>query len=267
MSTAAGPRVSPSRSQSRGEASQPTSAPSKAHKPDKKAKSPLKSSTPSVKSKNKPDKEIKRKSDSTEGSSKPKKSRHSVEPSAPVSTLTSVPKPSGSSPVRSEERRSRSSHRHSSEERHSAVVMVPSRSPSVYSRPPSELFDPEDVSPHSGRELHRRFTDVESSKPSCHSRGRSRGARDGAEAHHLYRHYAKSPSPETYARLYYASREFSDSRLKLPDDLDKIFNQFTCDNTYWKDAVVKYHSTDDTVWVKGFSFKKELPGDSGVGQQ
>ncbi|KAL8219288.1 UNVERIFIED_CONTAM: hypothetical protein K2H54_017826 [Gekko kuhli] len=90
--------------------------------------------------------------------------------------------------------------------------MVPSRSPSVYSRPPSELFDPEDVSPHSGRELHSWFADVESSKPSRHSQVRSRGARDGAEAHHLFRHYARLPSPETYARLYYASRELSDSR-------------------------------------------------------
>ncbi|KAL8219311.1 UNVERIFIED_CONTAM: hypothetical protein K2H54_018708, partial [Gekko kuhli] len=90
--------------------------------------------------------------------------------------------------------------------------MVPSRSPSVYSRPPSELFDPEDVSPHSGRELHSWFADVESSKPSRHSQVRSRGARDGAEAHHLFCHYARLPSPETYARLYYASRELSDSR-------------------------------------------------------
>ncbi|KAL8180807.1 UNVERIFIED_CONTAM: hypothetical protein K2H54_034308, partial [Gekko kuhli] len=223
MSTAAGPQISPPRSQSRDEAS---SAPSKAHKPDKKAKSPPKSSTPSVKRKNKPD-EIRRKSDSTEGSSKPKRPRHSVQPSAPVATPTSVPKPSSSIPLRSEDRRSRSPHRHSSEKRHSAVVTVPSRSPSVCSRPPSELFDPEDVSPRFGREMHRWFTDIEPDKSSRPSRGRSRGARDGTKALHLYRHYAKSPSPETYARLYYASREFSDSRYP-PLNLDRAEARQDC---------------------------------------
>ncbi|KAL8187528.1 UNVERIFIED_CONTAM: hypothetical protein K2H54_050022 [Gekko kuhli] len=144
---------------------------------------------------------------------------------AAPSTLVSVPtRPSDSTAAQAEERRSRPSQRHSSEDQHSAIVLVPLRSPSVYSRPPSDLFNPEDVSPQPNRELPRWFTDVESSQPPRRSRSRSRGARDGTEAYHFYRDFkdhryasfARSPLPEAYARRYYASRGLSDSRPRSP---------------------------------------------------
>ncbi|KAL8219667.1 UNVERIFIED_CONTAM: hypothetical protein K2H54_030401, partial [Gekko kuhli] len=84
-------------------------------------------------------------------------------------------------------------------------------------RLPLELFDPEDVSLQSDRELPRWFTDVKSSQLPRRSRSQSRGACDRAEAHHFCHRYARLPSPETYARRYYASRGLSDSRSPYVD--------------------------------------------------
>ncbi|KAL8182370.1 UNVERIFIED_CONTAM: hypothetical protein K2H54_055043, partial [Gekko kuhli] len=108
------------------------------------------------------------------------------------------------------------------DDRPTQVVTVPSRSPSVYSRPPSEILNPGDSPTDSRRDRWDWFTDVESGRRSRHSRSRSRSYREDylpLSRSHQYRRYSpdsRLPSPYTYARRYFASRDRPDPRLMSP---------------------------------------------------
>ncbi|KAL8203335.1 UNVERIFIED_CONTAM: hypothetical protein K2H54_049102 [Gekko kuhli] len=102
------------------------------------------------------------------------------------------------------------------------MVTVMSRSPSIYSRPPSEILDRGDSPTNTRRDRREWLTDIESGRRTRYSRSRSRSYRDDylpLSRSHRYRRYSpdsRSPSSYTYARRYFASRDHPDSRLMSP---------------------------------------------------
>ncbi|KAL8172668.1 UNVERIFIED_CONTAM: hypothetical protein K2H54_005946 [Gekko kuhli] len=192
----------------------------KPRKPDKPPKPSKPSSTPSDRSKSKPAKGPKRPSESKSTSPTPKRPKHLGSASTPTSTPTRTPRPRSelSAPPSDD----RSQPLTTPEDHQAQVVTVPSRSPSIYSRPPSEILDHEDSPADTRRDRRDWLTDVESGRRPRYSRSRSRSYRDDylpLSRGHRYRRYSpdsRSPSPYTYARRYFASRDRPDSRLMSP---------------------------------------------------
>ncbi|KAL8219580.1 UNVERIFIED_CONTAM: hypothetical protein K2H54_027797 [Gekko kuhli] len=189
-------------------------------KPDKPPKPSKPSSTPSDRSKSKPAKGPKRPSESKSTSPTPKRPKHLGSASTPTSTPTRAPRPRSESSAPPSDDRSQPLM--TPEDHQAQVVTVPSRSPSIYSRPPSEILDREDSPTDTCRDRRDWLTDVESGRRPRYSRSRSRSYRDDylpLSHGHRYRRYSpdsRSPSPYTYARCYFASRDRPDSRLMSP---------------------------------------------------
>ncbi|KAL8165954.1 UNVERIFIED_CONTAM: hypothetical protein K2H54_057062 [Gekko kuhli] len=193
-------------------------------KPDKPPKSSKPSSTPSDRSKSKPAKGPKRPSESKSTSPTPKRSKHLG------STPARTPRPHSESSAPPSDDRSQPLT--TLEDHPAQVVTVPSRSPSIYSRPPSEILDRTDSPADTRRDRRDWLTDVESGRRR-YSRSRSGSYRDDylpLSHSHRYRRYSpdsRSPSPYTYARRYFASRDRPDSRLspyprsREPDHRDR----------------------------------------------
>ncbi|KAL8215444.1 UNVERIFIED_CONTAM: hypothetical protein K2H54_000937 [Gekko kuhli] len=90
------------------------------------------------------------------------------------------------------------------------------------SRPPSEILEPEGSPTDSRRDRRDWLPDVDSGRRPRYSRSRSRSYREDyvpLSMSHRYRRYSpdsRSPSPYTYARRYFASRDRPDPRLMSP---------------------------------------------------
>ncbi|KAL8179594.1 UNVERIFIED_CONTAM: hypothetical protein K2H54_069335 [Gekko kuhli] len=189
-------------------------------KPDKPSKPSKPSSAPSDRSKSKPAKGPKRPSESKSTSPTPKRPKQLGSASTPASTPTRIPRPRSESSAPPSDDRSQPLT--TPEDHQAQVVTVPSRSPSVYSRPPSDILDREESLADTRRDRQDWLPDVESDRRPRYSRSRSRSYRDDyllLSRGHRYRRYSpdsRSPSPYTYARRYFASRDRPDSRLMSP---------------------------------------------------
>ncbi|KAL8221166.1 UNVERIFIED_CONTAM: hypothetical protein K2H54_060302 [Gekko kuhli] len=218
MSGASAPSPSLPPPQLRGDSAQSAAGSVASHKPNKKAKSLHRSSAPTVKDKEKTDKGPKRSSDAPTGPPEPKHPRLSTPAPTVASTPASVPvHPSDPSVPPPEDSRSRQPEWHSLDERRSEVVMIPSRSPSLHSYSPSELFKPDDVQIPSYRDHQDWFQDVESVIHRSRSRSRRPTSQTATRCYFTgYSPEPRSPSPNTYAQHYYASWHFSDPRSRSP---------------------------------------------------
>ncbi|KAL8163437.1 UNVERIFIED_CONTAM: hypothetical protein K2H54_021082, partial [Gekko kuhli] len=192
----------------------------KPHKSDKHAKPSKPSSAPSDRSKSKLAKGPKRPSGSKSASPTPKRPKHLGSASTPTPTPALTPRPhSESLGLPSDDR---SQPLTTPDDHPAQVVTVPSRSPSIYSRPPSEILDHGDSQTDTRRDRRDWFTDVESGRRTRYSRSCSISYREDylpLSCSHRYQRYSpdsRSPSPYTYTRRYFASRDRPDSRLMSP---------------------------------------------------
>ncbi|KAL8194875.1 UNVERIFIED_CONTAM: hypothetical protein K2H54_037465 [Gekko kuhli] len=185
-------------------------------KPDKTAKSPHKPTARPTKEKKKPGKGTTGTSDAPSGPPEPKRPRKTTPVPTTVSSASVRPSDSTSAPARpsdseiltvedpryrhsdpelppTDDRRSPAAHL-------SDIMLVPSRSPSLCSQPPSELFESDDARAPVYPDRQDWYRDTENVASFYGSRSRSR------HPSLRYSPEARSPSPNTYARYYYASR-------------------------------------------------------------
>ncbi|KAL8198742.1 UNVERIFIED_CONTAM: hypothetical protein K2H54_022478 [Gekko kuhli] len=189
---------------------------SASRKPDKTAKSPHKPTARPTKEKKKPGKGTTGTSDAPSGPPEPKRPRKTTPVPTTVSSASVRPSDSTSAPARpsdseiltvedpryrhsdpelppTDDRRSPAAHL-------SDIMLVPSRSPSLCSQPPSELFESDDARAPVYPDRQDWYRDTENVASFYGSRSRSR------HPSLRYSPEARSPSPNTYARYYYASR-------------------------------------------------------------
>ncbi|KAL8221323.1 UNVERIFIED_CONTAM: hypothetical protein K2H54_065690 [Gekko kuhli] len=171
-------------------------------------------------SKSKPAKGPKRPLELTPGSSTSKRPKHSAPASTPTSTPARAPRPHSDSSAPPSDDRSQPFL--TPDNRPAQVVTVPSRSPSIYSRLPSEILEPGGSPTDSRRDRRDWLPDVDFSRRPRYSRSRSRYYREDympLSRSHRYRRYSpdsRSPSPYTYARRYFASRDRPEPSLMSP---------------------------------------------------
>ncbi|KAL8202982.1 UNVERIFIED_CONTAM: hypothetical protein K2H54_034026 [Gekko kuhli] len=238
MPGASVPTPSPPPPHPRGDSASSVVGSSASRKPDKTAKSPHKSTAHPTKEKRKPGKSTTGASDAPSGPPEPKRPKKSTPASTTVSSAsvrpsdsTSVPtRPSDSELLTIEDPRYRHSDpelpptddRRSPAAHLSDIMLVPSRSPSLCSQPPSELFESDDARAPAYPDRQDWFRDTENVAPFYGSRSRSR------RPSFRYSPEARSPSPNTYARYYYASSLATGIALRrhawlrtahLPDDI------------------------------------------------
>ncbi|KAL8188151.1 UNVERIFIED_CONTAM: hypothetical protein K2H54_062198 [Gekko kuhli] len=216
MPGASVPTPSPPPPHPRGDSASSVVGSSASRKPDKTAKSPHKSTAHPTKEKRKPGKSTTGASDALSGPPERKRPKKSTPALTTVSSasvrpsdLTSVPaRPSDLELLTIEDPRYRHSDpelpptddRRSPAAHLSDIMLVPSRSPSLCSQPPSELFESDDARAPAYPDRQDWLRDTENVAPFYGSRSRSR------RPSFRYSPETRSPSPNTYARYCYASR-------------------------------------------------------------
>ncbi|KAL8203666.1 UNVERIFIED_CONTAM: hypothetical protein K2H54_059131, partial [Gekko kuhli] len=246
MPGASVPPPSPPPPHSRGDSASSVAGSTAPRKPDKKTKSPQESVAHKAKDKKKPEKSSKISSDTTSGPPEPKRPRKSAPATTPTLTSASAPtsasvptRPSDPECTPTDDSRYRRSDRAASDDRRSDVMLVPSRSPSVCSQPPSEIFESDDGRAPAPRDRPEWFQDVEPVMPYYGPRTRIQRPLSQSATHHYFMEYSpepRSPSPNTYARHYYASRYLpypkprSPLRYRDPRDRDTARDRGTARN-------------------------------------
>ncbi|KAL8180179.1 UNVERIFIED_CONTAM: Dynein heavy chain 10, axonemal [Gekko kuhli] len=210
MPGASVPPPSPPPPHSRGDSASSVAGSTAPRKPDKKTKSPQESVAHKAKDKKKPEKSSKTVSDATSGPPEPKRPRKSAPATTPTPTSASAPiRPSDPECTPTDDPRYRRLDRAASDDRRSDVMLVPSRSPSVCSQPPSEIFESDDGRAPAPRDRQEWFQDVEPVMPYYGPRTRTQRPLSQSATRHYFMEYSpepRSPSPNTYAQHYYASR-------------------------------------------------------------
>ncbi|KAL8221836.1 UNVERIFIED_CONTAM: hypothetical protein K2H54_074554, partial [Gekko kuhli] len=235
MPGASVPPPSPPPPNSRGDSASSVAGSTAPRKPDKKAKSPHESVAHKAKDKKKPEKSSKTVSDATSAPPEPKRPRKSTPATTPTPTSVSAPiRTSDPECPPTDDPRYRRSDRAASDDRRSDVMLVPSRSPSVCSQPPSEIFESDEGRAPAPRDRQEWFHDVEPVLPYYGSRTRTQRPPSQSATRRYFMEYSpepRSPSPNTYARQYYASRYLpypkprSPLRYRDPRDRDAARNR------------------------------------------